>query len=71
MKWNVETVIRQLELLRSQTEDDTLREVSTKWNEEQDSHRMYKTLLLSGIRVSNNWYRSMTEIYDRDNFPHF
>lgn len=54
MKWNVETVIRQLELLRSQTEDDTLREVSTKWNEEQDSHRMYKTLLLSGIRKDIN-----------------
>lgn len=54
MKWNVETVMRQLELLRMQTEDDTLRQVSLKWNEEQDSHRTYKTLLLFGIRVSNN-----------------
>ncbi|XP_011703087.1 PREDICTED: uncharacterized protein LOC105459088 [Wasmannia auropunctata] len=50
MKWNVETVIRQLQLLRVQTEDDTLRQVSLKWDEEQDSHRTYKTLLLSGIR---------------------
>lgn len=54
MIWNVETVIRQLELVRSEAEDDTLREISLKWNQEQDSHRIYKTLLLSGIRVSNN-----------------
>lgn len=54
MKWNVETVIRGLELLRTQAEEDTLQEISLKWNEEQDSHRAYKSLLVSGIRVSNN-----------------
>lgn len=58
MIWNVDTVARQLELVRSEAEDDTLRQISLKWNEEQDSHRMYKTLLLSGIRKDINAAKS-------------
>ncbi|XP_018055547.1 PREDICTED: uncharacterized protein LOC108691990 [Atta colombica] len=54
LKWNIETIIRQLELLRTQTVEDTLQKISVKWNEEQDSHREYKTLLLSGIRTEIN-----------------
>ncbi|EGI62657.1 PREDICTED: uncharacterized protein LOC105148859 [Acromyrmex echinatior] len=54
LKWNIETSIRQLELLRTQTEEDTLQKITTKWSEEQDSHREYKTLLLSGIRAEVN-----------------
>ncbi|KYQ52358.1 hypothetical protein ALC60_08521 [Trachymyrmex zeteki] len=54
LKWNIENTIRQLELLRTQTEEDTVQKISLKWNEEQDSHREYKTLLLSGIRTEVN-----------------
>ncbi|KYN35983.1 hypothetical protein ALC56_09774 [Trachymyrmex septentrionalis] len=54
LKWNIETAIRQLELLRTQTEEDTLQKITVKWSEEQDSHREYKTLLLSGIRTEVN-----------------
>lgn len=54
MKWDVETVIRQLELLRIEAEEDTLQEVSLKWNQEQDSYRMFENSLVSGINVSNN-----------------
>jgi len=54
LKWNADTVTRQLQLLRGQTVDDTIQQVSLKWNEEQDSFRSYKTLLLSGIRKETN-----------------
>ncbi|KYN06468.1 PREDICTED: uncharacterized protein LOC108783035 [Cyphomyrmex costatus] len=68
LKWNVETVIRQLELLRTRTEEDTLQKVSLKWSEEQDSHREYKTLLISGIRTEINIAKTagkdVTSCYD-------
>ncbi|XP_024890286.1 uncharacterized protein LOC112466428 [Temnothorax curvispinosus] len=71
-KWNVQTTIRDLELLRIHAEDDTLRQVSEKWNEEQDNHRTYKTILISGIRnevndakAAGKDTRSLDSCYDK------
>ncbi|KYN24325.1 PREDICTED: uncharacterized protein LOC108758236 [Trachymyrmex cornetzi] len=54
LKWNIETTVRELEILRTRTEEDTLQKITVRWSEEQDSHREYKTLLLSGIRNEVN-----------------
>ncbi|XP_071647525.1 uncharacterized protein [Temnothorax longispinosus] len=71
-KWNVQTTIRDLELLRIHAEDDTLRQISEKWNEEQDNHRTYKTILISGIRneindarAAGKDTRSLESCYDK------
>lgn len=50
-KWDVEDIIRRLQLLQSQAEEDTNRKVTDKLDEEQDSYRSYKNLLLTAIRV--------------------
>ncbi|XP_012524109.1 uncharacterized protein LOC105829637 [Monomorium pharaonis] len=50
LKWNVETIIRHLELLGSMAEDDTVWAVSLKWNKEQDHCRMLETELRTVIR---------------------
>lgn len=54
MKWEVDILERQLELLRNQAEEDTIEEVILKRNEEQDGYRSFKALLISHISVSNN-----------------
>lgn len=50
-KWNVEDIIRRLQLRRTQAEEDTIRKVTDKWDEEQDSYRKYKNLLFTEIGV--------------------
>lgn len=50
-KENVENIIHQLQLLHNQAEEDTTRKVTEKWDDEQDSYRPYKNLLLTEIKV--------------------
>ncbi|KAL6441038.1 hypothetical protein ACFW04_003420 [Cataglyphis niger] len=49
-KNDVNDVIRQLNLLRDDAEEDTITEVTDKWDEEQKSFREYKNLLLKEIK---------------------
>lgn len=50
-KNDVNDVIRQLNLLRDDAEEDTMTEVMEKWEEEQKNYREYKNLLLKEIKV--------------------
>lgn len=50
-KENVENIIHRLQLLRNQAEEDTARKVAEKGDEEQDSYRSYKNLLITEIKV--------------------
>lgn len=50
-KNDVNDIIRQLNLLRDDAEEDTNTEVTEKWDEEQKSFREYKNLLLKEIKV--------------------
>ncbi|XP_050446149.1 uncharacterized protein LOC126848897 [Cataglyphis hispanica] len=53
-KNDVNDVIRQLDLLRDNAEEDTFTEVTEKWDEEQKSFREYKNLLLKEIKKVEN-----------------
>lgn len=50
-KNNVDDIIRQLKLLRTDAVEDTITEVTEKGDEEQRSFREYKNLLLKEIKV--------------------
>ncbi|XP_072756881.1 uncharacterized protein [Anoplolepis gracilipes] len=49
-KWDVEGIIRQLQLLQNEAQEDINIKVAEKWDEEQNSYRKFKIELLNGIK---------------------
>ncbi|CAL1677530.1 unnamed protein product [Lasius platythorax] len=53
-KWTVDGIIRQLQDLRSQAEEDALLKVTEQWDGELESYRSFKNTLLNGIKKDIN-----------------
>ncbi|KMQ88076.1 glucosamine--fructose-6-phosphate aminotransferase, partial [Lasius niger] len=62
-KWTVDGIIRQLQDLRSQAEEDALLKVTEQWDGELESYRSFKNTLLNGIKTGNALSSELDSIF--------